>query len=174
MLSRKLYKPPDIAGKWISISLICLTIVLTSTFVVLRRHEGNGNSVGFWMAQLPVTFPTKVSNGEVGYVEARQYTMNGFTYGMQPNADQLAAEAAIKTAGTNALPYLIAELGCQDSRTKIWALAVIQKCGWSPPAFLKPKDGYRFQALTALRLLGTNVAPVLPELRWLRRSTDPK
>jgi HEAT repeat protein len=78
---------------------------------------------------------------------------------------------AIRAMGTNALPFLLANLKHQDSplKMKFYALAANQHL-LKPPLY--GADPYRFTSIMALSALGSNAAPIFPELLEISLQTN--
>lgn len=99
-------------------------------------------------------------------MDAGALTMDGNRFG--PTDYHLSSEEpaeAIRLIGTNGIPYLLKELQRTDSRLEQMIAKIAPKVGFSPhKPMLATAEGKRAQALTALRILGTNALVAIPEL----------
>ena len=66
---------------------------------------------------------------------------------------------AVRTLGTNALPYLLAELQATDSQVSRWGQDVLAKASIGP--FWRTARDRRYHARLGLQILDTNGAPTL-------------
>jgi len=73
---------------------------------------------------------------------------------------------AVLAVGTNALPYLLAELQATDSRVSQWGQGVLVKMSMGP--FWRTAQDRRYHAGIGLQILDTNAVPALMEMIFSR------
>ncbi len=100
------------------------------------------------------------------------WLMEGYgAIGTHTGFDNEAADAAVRHVGTNALPYLVRELGAKHSSTKLVLASFASKQSVLHVHYVDG-DSRRHQAVEAFRALGQIPAPALPQLR--RYLSDPE
>jgi hypothetical protein len=78
---------------------------------------------------------------------------------------------AIRAMGTNTLPFLLANIKHQDSPLKFKFFALAAKERWLKLP-LYGEDRYRWTSIMALSALGSNAAPIFPELLKIALQTN--
>jgi len=132
-----------------------LTAAMTF-YEVLPTNEpySDGRPLGFWLRRLPLTLPAAAGD----YVERRIRPTNS-------DADE-KTYCAIRRIGTNALPYLLNRIGAEDPGwIAAWKEAFFQR-------ILPDADSVRWQAVTAVGILGTNASCMLRQLEALRNGQN--
>jgi hypothetical protein len=125
----------------LSVSLGAIACVAIAT-ALSTNHEAtwDGESLSYWL--------------QIGYG-------TGMTHG---ETDRDDADVAVRHVGTNALPYLIRELGATYSPTRWRLVQLAQRQSFISVSYRYP-DERRSRAIGAFQALGRIAAPALPQLR---------
>jgi|SRR5688572_6776537 len=128
-------------------------------------------SLNYWVKELPLTIPQSIGDN-VAFMETTSITVDGFRFGALDPEETRYAYKAFHAVGTNALPFLLRELQQTDGYGKPFVRTLFKKLGHSTPRAFQPAKPKRYQAVTAMRLLGTNLTMVRPALEKLSSSKD--
>ncbi len=127
------------------VALVCMAI--TTIFATHKEPSWDGRPLSSWL--------------EEGYGGIGSHT----------GLDREAADTAVKNLGTDALPFLVRELGAEHSQAKSTLISIASRQSVFTVHYL---DGEmrRIQAVGAFQALGKTVTPVLPQIR--RYLSDPE
>src|SRR5688572_904820 len=170
-----LWRKLDAKAKWRGALLASAAVVMASWVywgAWRSEPEYQGRPLSFWVSELPLTVVLHDSEGDVTFKDSTALGICGVRFGPEiyPISSPLPEEA-IAEIGRNAVPFLLAELQATDSRFARLMERVGDKFSLEPPKALLPDAAVRHaQALTAFRILGTNGAAALPELRRMTNS----
>lgn len=151
--------------------ILCAVVLLFWAAMPPDVPMYESRSLEYWVKELPLTVPTK-SPDRLGYAEMNSITVDTFTFGALDREETVHALKAFRETGTNAVPYLLRELQQTDNWGKSLGRKIFKKLNRSTPRFLQPAKPRQYQALTAMRLLGTNIAEYRPQLEKLARISD--
>jgi hypothetical protein len=149
-----------------------------------KEPEYNGRPLSYWLNELPrrdpilsadikaMLAPTLPAGTTVSFsFPTGPITYFGKVYGSS-NSLELKAAAAIRSLGTNCIPFLLQKFRAYDVQPKRFVMEHLNKMRrgqWLPG---KSHDPSRWQAITAFELLGTNAAPAIPEIRVLSTNSN--
>ena len=153
------------------IGIVCAVALLIWLAIPSSVPTYESRSLKYWVKELPLTLPHSIDNNVV-FMETKSMTVDGFRFGALDPEETRYAYKAFSAVGTNALPFLLSELHQSDGWGKPLVRTLFNKLGHSTPRTFQPAKPKRYQALTAMRLLGTNLIVVRPALEKLGSSND--
>jgi len=169
-MARPLHKKVPSSWKSATVLILC-AIVLFWLAGPSDVPVYESRSLEYWLKELPLTMPVEV-NGAPSYLEMNSMTVDTFTFGALDREETKHAVKAFRATGTNALPFLLRELQQSDGWGKPLARKVFKKLKRQTPRVFQPAKPRQYQAVTAMRLLGTNISIVRPQLEKLAKNGD--
>jgi hypothetical protein len=164
---------------WISAALFGVVITGIALWQEsrLREPEHEGRPLGYWVSELRLTVPQRAGSkaGELRYsdIHAIQNKEDKLIIGPKEYVDSSDIPAkAIRSVGTNALPFLLKQLQREPTKAQRILGGLLVKAGLMSPnsGWVSRRFGEGMQSLTAIRLLGTNAAIMLPGFQALTNS----
>ena len=165
----KLFRLSKGRAVWLLVAVVGVCVYLRESW---NEPEYQGRPLSFWVSELHLTIMLHDSNGMVTFKDSSALGICGLSFSPEEYRDKpRVPEEAIAAFGTNALPFLLGEVQATDSRFARFVERMGDRYAWEPPRALLPNATVRqAQALTAFRILGTNAAVVLAEVRRMTNS----
>ena len=147
------------------------SIVLMGGFLLYCFAESSGpyynnRPLRFWVQELPISAPVDPLTPSRFY--RRRH--DGPADGRGPESGDLAS-VAIRSLGTNAVPFLVSWLAMPDSNWRDTVLTWAEAINIST-IVVRGNDAIRWKVVTAFQILGTNASVALPRLELLCNNHD--
>jgi len=146
-------------------------IVLMGGFLLYRFSESSGpyyhnRPLRFWVQELPISAPVDPVTPSRFYRSRH----DGPADGRGPESGDLAS-VAIRSLGTNALPFLVSWLAMPNRNWRDTVLTWAEALNIST-IVARGNDAIRWKVVTAFQILGTNASGALPRLELLCNNQD--